>query len=321
MDKNKDNKNNILTFLIVVLIFGIIGIYLTFFYSNTSKYDSKIKAYQIDENEKWDSDGSMYYPIYYFKVKGKEYQCKSKSGSNRAPNKNKNIVYYDSKNPENCLTEFEKSSSKLIGIISLVISVLVVIFTLKKPSKHIQNSEINTDIVNSNPLINSEQQEKIENSIIKAEEIYDKMQLIIKRIILAFIIIVLFVFILFDFAIIKQTIKAKNYIETKATLVEKKEKSDSEITNEYIYTFKDKTGKEQEIIISFFESDIVKNEITIKYDENNPQEFYQEGQTYNQGGIMWFVIKIVIMILLIIAFFNKKFLNKISISTHIRKEY
>jgi len=94
----KDNKKLL---YLCIAIFGIVGIYLTFISGNINKYDSKAEAYKIDPNESWDSDGSsVYYPIYYFKVNGKDYQCKSKTGSNLLPNKNQNTVYYNGANPE-----------------------------------------------------------------------------------------------------------------------------------------------------------------------------------------------------------------------------
>ena len=30
------------------------------------------------------------------------------------------------------------------------------------------------------------------------------------------------------------------------------------------------------------------NENNIKYDENNPQEFFEDGQTYEKNDIMWY---------------------------------
>ena len=143
----------------------------------------------------------------------------------------------------------------------------------------------------------------------------EKIQLIYKRVVIGVIITILMVLILIDTAIIKQTIKAKNYIETTATYVDIKNNSEDSIFDEHIYTFVDKNEKRQEIIISISKDEQPEQEIKIKYDENNPQEFFEEGQTYDKSGIIWYVVKIVLVILLIILFCNKKLLSKINISS------
>ncbi len=63
------------------MVFAVAGVYLLFFVGNTSKYDSQTRAYNIYPNESYSSDGSTYSPIYYFRVEGKEYECRTKSGS------------------------------------------------------------------------------------------------------------------------------------------------------------------------------------------------------------------------------------------------
>lgn len=137
------NKKNEVIIILCVVLFGIIGIYLTFFSSNTSKYDSKTKAYKIEIQESNDSDNNkVYYPIYYFKVEGKRYTCTTKTGSSIAPNRNKNIVYYDSKNPEKCITQYEKTSSRIGGIICLGVSLLVLFLGFRKPKENLVNVNI-----------------------------------------------------------------------------------------------------------------------------------------------------------------------------------
>ena len=303
MEKNK----KWLVYLCIVL-FGGIGIYLTFISGNTSRYDSQIKAYQIDENEHYDSDGTIYYPIYYFKVGDKEYQCKAKSGSSSAPNPKKNIVYYDSKNPEKCLTQYEKSTSRVGGIICIVVSLLILVLSFVKPSKKA------TESFQSNAAMDLERSDQLREQMANVEDLIDKFQLIVKRVILGIIIFVLFLFNVFDFFIVRQTILSRNFIETTATLAGKSGESDSEITSDYVYTFEDKKGNQQEIVVSVFQDDVVENEIKIKYNEKDPQDFYEEGQTFDKSGLLWFGVKVVIMILLIVLFFQKKLLNKIHFS-------
>lgn len=302
-----NKKNNVLVY-VCIAIFGIVGIYLTFISGNTNKYDSKVRAYKIDSNEHKDSDGGyLYSPIYYFQVNDEYYKCETKSGSSSKPDLNKNIVYYDSKNPEKCKTEYEKSTSRFAGIICLAVTIFIVVIMLKKPSK---NSYQN----NFNQSIDMEKQVQIEENVEKALAIAGKIGLIIKRIIIGTIIGILLIIILFESIFIKQTIQAKDYIDTTAVYVETLQNDDDSVFTECTYSFEDKKGNKHEIVTSCNE-DI----INIKYDENNPQEFFEDGQTYEKNDIMWYGIKVIILILLIALFFNKKLLGKMHISLSVRK--
>lgn len=298
------NKNKIVIYLCVA-IFGILGVYLTFIAGNTNKYDSKTRAYRIYPNESYDiDDGTTYYPIYYFKVNGKDYECGAKFGSSSYPNERKNMVYYDSENPANCRTEYEKSTGKFAGIICLIVTAVIIYFAIiKKPS---DNLETTTDIENQYSLD--------DENVQKIMGVVEKIQLIYKRVILGIIIVVLLVLILIDTAIFKQTIVAKDYPEATAVYVNKKSDGESDVFDEYIYTFIDTQGREQEIVVSISKEDEPKEEIKIKYNENNPQDYYGEGAVMDKSGIIWYMVKIVAMILLIVLFFNRKLLNKINIS-------
>jgi len=297
------NKNKIVIYLCVA-IFGILGVYLTFIAGNTNKYDSKTRAYRIYPNESYDiDDGTTYYPIYYFKVNGKDYECRAKLGSSSYPDEKKNMVYYDSENPANCRTEYEKSTGKFAGIICLIVTAVIIYFAIiKKPS---DNLETTTDIENQYSLD--------DETVQKIMGVVEKVQLIIKRVILGIIIIVLLVIILIDTAIFKQTIVAKDYPEATAVYVNKNSDRESDVFDEYIYTFIDTQGREQEIVVSISKEDEPKEEIKIKYNENNPQDYYGEGAVMDKSGIIWYIVKIVAMILLIVLFFNRKLLNKINI--------
>ena len=198
----KNNKKIIL--YLCVAIFGILGVYLTFFAGGTDKYDSEAKAYKIYPNESYDSDdGTTYRPIYYFKVDGKEYECQAKTSSSSYPNENKNTVYYDSADPTNCKTEYEKTSSRVAGIICLITTaIMIYLFFIKKVA---DNSEGSIQGDGEYPLA--------EETAEKIIGIIGKVQLIYKRVIIGIIIIVLLVFILIDTILLKQTIKARDYIE------------------------------------------------------------------------------------------------------------
>ena len=300
-------KQKIFTYLCIAL-FGILGVYLTFIAGNANKYDSTTKAYKIHAEEKYDSEtGTMYQPIYFFKVNGKEYECKSKSSSSTYPNTKKNIVYYDSSNPRNCLTEYEKGSSKFAGIMCLIATAVMVYFFLIKKADSIDSEYRQTRTMESKT--HQQSQENME----KAVEIINKIQLIIKRIILGIIIFVLLIVIAIQTIFVKQTIKCKDYIKVTATYVGTADEEDN-IFDNYIYTFKDKDDNNQEIVVSVSKGETPQDKIEIKYNGKDPQDYYEMGSILNKSGIIWYIVKIVIMLLLMCLFFNKKLLNKINIS-------
>ena len=297
------NKNKLMLVL-CILIFAGAGVYLTFISGNVNKYDSEVEAYQMDINKHTDIDsGWVYSPIYYFKVNGKEYKCSSKTSSSATPNERKNKVYYDSKNPEKCITEYETSSNRVGGIICLVVAIVIVVLAIKKPSPNIENFDENN--------IDPEKERRLEENIEKVADVITNVQLIIKRVILGIIIGVLIVLIIIDTMLVKQTIRSKDFIDTIATYIEKKEDEEESVFDDYIYTFKDKSGNDKQIVVSISKDKTPENEIRIKYNEKNPEDYYEENSTLDRTGIIWYVVKIVSLVLLIFLFFNKKLLSKI----------
>ena len=247
-------KNNKFLLYLCVAIFGIVGVYLTFFSGNIDKYDSQTVAYKIEPNEKYDDDSTVYYPIYYFKVRGKTYKCEAKTGSSFYPKESKNKVYFDSKDPNKCKTQYEKSTGSFAGIVCLIVAVILGFFIIKKPS-------LDSNPENSISEIDTEKRIQMEENIEKAEAVIEKVLLIVKRIILGIIIAILLIFILFESFIVKQTFQAKDYIETTAILVEKKDDEEDSVFDDYIYTFEDKEGKQQNIVISMSKESTAKDQV------------------------------------------------------------
>ena len=303
-------KKNYILIILSIIIFGGIGTYLTFFSSKTDKYDRQTEAYKIDVNEEYDSeDNTIYRPIYYFKVDGKEYKCEAKSGSSFYPKESKNKVYYDSTNPTKCKTEYEQSTGKTAGIICLVVAAVILILSLIKWPSNTTKSYNSTD---GNNIENQLQinQENVE----KAIETFEKIQLIVKRVILGIVIFILLILIIIDSIILKQTLISKDYAKTTAEYVTTKEDSESDVFKDCVYSFTDKDGKTQEITVSFPNDDEPDKEILIKYNENDPQDYYLEGAWMEKSGIIWYIVKIVAIILLTILFFNKKILTNVNLS-------
>ncbi len=164
-------------------------------------------------------------------------------------------------------------------------------------------------------LLNIYTPEEAKESIQKVNDIVDNVGFIAKRVIIGSIIIVLFVLLLLDLMIIRQTIIAKDYISTTATFVTQKESEDESVPTENIYTYEDNNGNRHNIIARFTKEKGLTDTLNIKYNPKNPDKFYDEDELYGKGEIIWFVVKIIIEVLLIKLFFNKKLLYKIRFST------
>ena len=110
--------------IIFLILFGIV-------------FGSRIKLKTLDSYrvtrhievlEHEDDDGdTMYTPVYYYSVNGKEYTCKSGFSSNHRPNTSSGKVYYDSKNPERCMTDYSLKGNKTIIIFSILPIIFIII--------------------------------------------------------------------------------------------------------------------------------------------------------------------------------------------------
>ena len=297
-----------------IAIFGILGVYMTFFAGNISKFDSQTKAYRIEPNEDDSGDSITYTPTYYFSVDGQEYECRTKAGSSSYPKESKNTVYYDSKNLENCKTEYEKRASRVGGIICLVATaIMVYFFIIKKPSSYEEPD------LNEYESMDPEREQEMSEQAEKAMAIINKVQLIYKRIILGIVIIILLVVVLIDTALFKQTLKAKNFIETTATYVDRTTPEDGSDFDDCTYVFTDKQGNTHEVVISLYKGSSAKDEIMVKYNEKDPEDYYEEDALLSKKRMTWYIVKIVAIILLIALFFNKELLNKLNLSTGVSK--
>lgn len=138
----KKGKKFFLIFIIVGIVFLIIfgAISITSFVKYKS-LDYQVEAIKIDENSYYDSDNEiMYSPIYYYEVNGTSYTCKSSLSSNRPPRDSQRIVYYDSKNPSECMTSYSKSGNSLLLLLLLIpiIALVIGIMNTLKINKRIK---------------------------------------------------------------------------------------------------------------------------------------------------------------------------------------
>ena len=168
-----------------------------------------------------------------------------------------------------------------------------------------QNQQFNMNNMPTSQI--EEQQRKVFNIVNKIVYIY-------KKIVLGIIILVLAILVLIDGIIFKQTMEARNYIDAVAEYVEIKESEEDSVFNEALYSFTDKKGNTHTFEEIYSKDESPDMEMRIKYNENNPDDYFTEGATLTKGGIIWFVVKIIVLVLLIFLFFNKKLLSKINIS-------
>ncbi len=124
-------KQGLLIILVGALFVGA-GVFILMRNENKLKnLDGVTKAKDINENceveHDTDGDKTICHPIYTFEVEGNTYECKSENAGGSSVNTAKNKVFYDTKDPENCMTEFEKSSGWLLYVI-IAVGVLLVGF-------------------------------------------------------------------------------------------------------------------------------------------------------------------------------------------------
>ena len=311
MKKREISKKEIILVIFVeifsFLLFGWLGVYLTFFSTDTNKYDSVTTAYKIDVNAQSNSDGdTVYSPIYHFKVSEKEYECSSNGGSSPYPKQSKNIVYYDSKDPKNCMMEYEISNHKFAGIMCIIIACIILIFTIQF-IKNPQNSYVEINIQQND--VDLETMKNIEYGAEQIDFVIHKFSIIIRRIMIGIVFLIVAIFIFFDILSINQTIKIKDYTVATATFTNESVELNEDLSD-YVYTFEDTNGISHSIVVTHFSNITVDNQINIKYNPENPEEYYMEDSSFDKLDVIGLIVKIIIEILLVVLFFNKNLINK-----------
>lgn len=137
----KKGKNFYLGFLAIGLLFLILlgGIIISN-YAKLNSLDSTTTSTKVVVNSHINDKGStLYSPTYYYIVDENEYSCSSNSSSSINPGTSNKKVYYDSKNPSNCMTEYSKSSNNILLIVMLLplLFIAVAIINMRKISKRV----------------------------------------------------------------------------------------------------------------------------------------------------------------------------------------
>ena len=110
----KYNKELIIGFILLIIGILFLNLYMNNVFNGAFRklfLDKEIEATIIDENRIKKENNYMYSPVYTFIVNDKTYYCNVLKSSSIKPNKKKTLVFYDSNNPNNCVTEYEATPS------------------------------------------------------------------------------------------------------------------------------------------------------------------------------------------------------------------
>ena len=170
----KGNKWPIL--LIVIGLLFVVAFCGVFFFELFKKnsMDGEVIAH-VDPNGYVDDEGSyVYSPVYYYEVNGKEYTCRSSISSSKTPGTT-GTVYYSTKDPSDCITDYAGSVSWFLliggalGALFLVVGVIMlrknlnVVKKAKYLSKHGKLIKgIPYRMVDTNTIINNRRVQRIE---------------------------------------------------------------------------------------------------------------------------------------------------------------
>ena len=96
-----------------------------------NSYNSSVIAKNIEVIGKKNNKNVVYYsPRYYFVYNGDEFVCESNLSSTSVDT-NKKLVYFDSKNPTDCMTEHDATSEKWVMLILVFLPVGFIIVGVK----------------------------------------------------------------------------------------------------------------------------------------------------------------------------------------------
>ena len=145
-DINTKNVKKGISFNLVFLIAGLafFALLVGFYVSNHLKLksmDSEVLSSRVEVNTHRNNDGDlMYSPIYYYIVDGNSYMCSSNSSTSNNPGTTNRKVYYNSKDPSVCMTEYSNSNNAFLLIFTILplMFIVVAIININKVIKRIK---------------------------------------------------------------------------------------------------------------------------------------------------------------------------------------
>ncbi len=135
----------VLAIIIGLIIAGVlIGIYVAGV-NKKNRMDSDILSTRVEVREHEDSDGDiMYSPVYYYRVNGVEYKCTVGSSSSIYPSEENKTIYYNSKNPSDCISEYTTKTNFYLLFFTILPAACVVfgVIGLKSNIKTVKMAKI-----------------------------------------------------------------------------------------------------------------------------------------------------------------------------------
>ena len=138
----KKGKNFFYIFLFfgIISLFSIVGI-IILNVTRINSLDSQIMSKRVEIKSYINDEGTkMYSPIYYYEIDGKIYECGSNYSSSSNPGTENKTVYYDSQNPDICMTDHVKTVNYvlLFFLIIPIVFITVAIKNIKKINQRIK---------------------------------------------------------------------------------------------------------------------------------------------------------------------------------------
>lgn len=123
----QQQNNNYLMLIIGVITFIIIIVAFVVNVVRIKSMDSSVLSTKVNIESYEAGDGDpVYNLIYYYEVEGKEYKCDYNNKVNKNPGEKNVTVYYNSKQPSKCMTEY--SNVYTYELLLLLIAPLIFIF-------------------------------------------------------------------------------------------------------------------------------------------------------------------------------------------------
>lgn len=115
----------LLTSIVTASIFLSFGLYV---YNAKNSKDSHTTS--VAEIVTYRSSRNYSAPIFYYNVNGEEYTCLIKVHSTLSPTPEERKIYYDSKNPSNCISEYEVSLTYKYSKPIIIVTILEFLISL-----------------------------------------------------------------------------------------------------------------------------------------------------------------------------------------------
>lgn len=121
----KNIKKGFLSYSLVLVV-GIIFlvIFSGVWFSEQTKFnelDSSVMSIGVKVSSHRNSEGTtMYTPTYYYEVDGIQYSCTASTSSSSYPSDKNVKVYYDSKEPAKCMSDYSKTSNNILAFFLII---------------------------------------------------------------------------------------------------------------------------------------------------------------------------------------------------------